>query len=460
MAGTSPAMTNYRLNLNSSDPSSAGTANRDAVDAQRWLADADRDALTVLAASADAVVESEIVADHRNAMQVGRPIADQHGALDRRAKLAVVDAVSLGALKDVFARCDIDLAAAEIGGVDTVLDRGDYLAGFVRSCEHVSIGHAWHRHMGKALAPAVSGRLHAHQPRILAILHIADEYAVFDQHGAITWRAFVIDRQRAAALRNGAVVDHGDAFGGDALSHQPSEGRGLLPVEIAFEAMTDGFVQHHAGPAGAEHHVHFAGGRRNGFEIDQGLAHGIVDRALPCLGSNEPIIAFAAAIAVASGLLAIAIANHDRDADAHHRPYVAIGFTVAAQDFDRLPGGRETCGHLAHARIFGARIGIDRLQEPGLVFERGAREWTVVAVELDIAARRRCSVVAGIAAFDRTHRVRSALDRGFGNIGSMRVADRFVLDRAQPEALRGVVGGLLQSPIVKSQRFRLPVFKE
>src|SRR6266571_2806745 len=89
MAGTSPAMTNYRLNLNSSDPSSAGTANRDAVDAQRWLADADRDALTVLAASADAVVESEIVADHRNAMQVGRPIADQHGALDRRGGVAV-----------------------------------------------------------------------------------------------------------------------------------------------------------------------------------------------------------------------------------------------------------------------------------------------------------------------------------------------------------------------------------
>src|SRR6266566_4359435 len=187
MAGTSPAMTNYPLNLNSSDPSSAGPANRDAVDAQRWLADADRHALTVLAASADAVIELKIVADHRNAVQVGRPIADQHGAFDRRAKLAVLDPVSFGALKDVFARCDIDLAAAEIAGIDAVLDRGDDLGGFVRSRQHVSIGHARHRHMGKALAPAVPGRLHAHQPRILAILHITNENTVFDQEGAIAW---------------------------------------------------------------------------------------------------------------------------------------------------------------------------------------------------------------------------------------------------------------------------------
>ena len=42
----------------------------------------------------------------------------------------------------------------------------------------------------------------------------------------------------------------------------------------------------------------------------------------------------------------------------------------------------------------------------------------------------------------------------------MRIADRLVLDRAQPEALRGVVGRLLQAAIVEQQRLRLAVFEK
>ena len=42
----------------------------------------------------------------------------------------------------------------------------------------------------------------------------------------------------------------------------------------------------------------------------------------------------------------------------------------------------------------------------------------------------------------------------------MRVADRVVLDRAQAEALRGVVGRLLEPAIVEHQRFGLAVFEE
>src|SRR5271155_2088122 len=97
------------------DSASAGSTDRNAVDAQGRLADADRHALAVLAAGADAVVERKIVADHGDAVQVGRSVADQHGALDRCADLAVLDAIGLGALEHVFARSDVDLAAAEIG---------------------------------------------------------------------------------------------------------------------------------------------------------------------------------------------------------------------------------------------------------------------------------------------------------------------------------------------------------
>src|SRR5690349_25116393 len=91
----------------------ACSSDRDLLHPQRRLADADRHALAVLAAGADAGIEREIVAHHGNAMQIGRSVADQHRALERRADLAVLDLIGLGALEDVFARGDVDLSAAE-----------------------------------------------------------------------------------------------------------------------------------------------------------------------------------------------------------------------------------------------------------------------------------------------------------------------------------------------------------
>ena len=42
----------------------------------------------------------------------------------------------------------------------------------------------------------------------------------------------------------------------------------------------------------------------------------------------------------------------------------------------------------------------------------------------------------------------------------MGIADRLVLDRAQAETLRGVVGRLLEAAVVERQHFGLPVFEE
>src|SRR5712671_6877928 len=82
--------------------SAAGSAHRDAVHPQRGLADADRDALAVLAAGADSGIERQVIAHHGDAVKIGRAVADQHGALDPRADLAVLDFVGLGTLEDIF----------------------------------------------------------------------------------------------------------------------------------------------------------------------------------------------------------------------------------------------------------------------------------------------------------------------------------------------------------------------
>ena len=241
---------------------------------------------------------------------------------------------------------------------------------------------------------------------------------------------------------------------------RPGEGGGLLAVEIAFEPVADGLVQHDARPAGAEHHVHFAGRRRHRLQIDQRLAHRFVDRVLPLVGDDEAFIAFAAAIAGAAGFLPVAVAGHDRDIDPHQRPDVAIGLAVAADDLHGLPGGAEADGNLADARVLGPRIGVDGLQQPHLGVEGGRRQRAVLAIELDVGARRRAGIVAGIAALDGAHGVGGPRNRLLRNVRGMRIADRLVLDGAQTEPLRGVVGRLLQPAVVEHQHFGLAVFEE
>src|ERR1044071_5117247 len=49
-------------------------------------------------------------------------------------------------------------------------------------------------------------------------------------------------------------------------------------------ATADVFMQQEAGPARTQHHRHFAGGGGDGGEVDQRLAQGFVDGALPVGG--------------------------------------------------------------------------------------------------------------------------------------------------------------------------------
>ena len=232
---------------------------------------------------------------------------------------------------------------------------------------------------------------------------------------------------------DGAVVDHGDALGRDLLAHQAGEGRGFLAVEIAFEPVADRLVQHDAGPAGAEHHIHFAGRSGHRVEIDQRLAHGVVGGVAPRLGLDEALIALAPAIAVAAAFLPVALAGDDRDIDPHQRADVAIALAVGAQDFDHLPGGGEAGRDLPHARVLVAHIGVDLCQQFDLGLEARRVQRIVVAIEPDIGVRRRRGEVAAIAAAHRAHRVGGAHQRRLRDVGGMRIADRSSLTARRPK---------------------------
>src|SRR5580765_2808890 len=65
----------------------SGATNRQPIHLQRRNAYAYRDSLTIFAAGAHAFVEFQVIADHADAGQDIRTVADQRGAFDRRSNL-------------------------------------------------------------------------------------------------------------------------------------------------------------------------------------------------------------------------------------------------------------------------------------------------------------------------------------------------------------------------------------
>src|ERR1700674_6130109 len=90
-----------------------GAADGQAVNFNRWDAAADGNSLSIFAAGADAFIEFQIVADHRNPRQHIGSIADQGCALDRGGNLSVFDEIRFRRRENKFAVRDVDLSATE-----------------------------------------------------------------------------------------------------------------------------------------------------------------------------------------------------------------------------------------------------------------------------------------------------------------------------------------------------------
>ena len=78
--------------------------------------------MALLAAGSDPEVQLQVISHHGDFFQNLWPAADQGGSFQGFANLAVLDPVGLGTGKDEFAVGDVDLAAAETGGIDAILD--------------------------------------------------------------------------------------------------------------------------------------------------------------------------------------------------------------------------------------------------------------------------------------------------------------------------------------------------
>ena len=65
----------------------------------------------------------------------------------------------------------------------------------------------------------IPGCLHAHQTCIQAILHIAHQLAIFDEHIIARGRAFIIDVNRAPTVFDRAIIDNRNARRGHLFPH-------------------------------------------------------------------------------------------------------------------------------------------------------------------------------------------------------------------------------------------------
>ncbi len=233
--------------------------------------------------------------------------------------------------------------------------------------------------MGIAFAPAVAGRFDAHQARIHGVLHIAFENTVLDQHIALAGVALVVHIERAPAVRQGAVIQHGDPFCRHALTDATGKCAGPLAVEVALQAVANGFMQQNTGPAGAEHHGHFTGRRRTRLQIGQRGFH----RLIHVLRNDGFVKIGQAETPAATGRPDFAPAllfGDDGHTQPHERAHIGRQRAIGARHHHHIVFTGQPGHDLRHARIFGPGQLFHFLQQLdlGRAVERGNRVQSLV----------------------------------------------------------------------------------
>src|SRR4029450_9005183 len=102
------------------------------------------------------------------------------------------------------------------------------------------------------LAAAIASRGHTHQASIQAVLQVAAQDTVFNQHRTPCGRPLVIHIERTAPTWNRPVIDHCAQLRGHLLPNATTKCRDALAVKITFQPMSNSFMEQDTRPAGAE----------------------------------------------------------------------------------------------------------------------------------------------------------------------------------------------------------------
>src|SRR5262245_47560482 len=118
-----------------------------------------------------------------------------------------------------------------------------------------------------ALAAPIAGRGYTHQTSIQAVLQIATQDTIFDQHRTPCGHPLVIHIERAAPAWNRPVIDDCAQLRGHLLSNATAECRDPFAVKVTLQAVSNSFMEQNTRPTGAEDNIHGTRWCLNGVEI-------------------------------------------------------------------------------------------------------------------------------------------------------------------------------------------------
>jgi hypothetical protein len=194
------------------------------------------------------------------------------------------------------------------------------------------------------------------------------------KHIALAGVALIVHVQRAAAIGDGAVVQHRHTLGRHPLPDATGKGARALAVEVAFQSVAHCFVQQDAGPARPEHHGHFAGWRCPGLQVAQRRLH----RLVHILGHQRVVEigqAKAPATAGRAHFAAAFLLGNDRQAQPHQGPHIGGQGAVGSRHHHHVVFHRQASHHLHDAPVLGLGQTLDLFEQGHLggAVQRGDR---------------------------------------------------------------------------------------
>jgi hypothetical protein len=331
------------------------------------------------------------------------------------------------------------------------LDAPQYLFGLMGAGEEDGVRHSRHGRAGEALAPPVAAGREAIVLGAQAVVHVPGERPVLDEDRPAGLVPFVVDVDRAAALEERGVVDHGAEIARDARPDLAGVVARALAVEIGLQAVAHRFVEQDAAVARSQDDLHLPGRRLVRVEHRDRLARRLASVPLGALAFEVP--ERGAPAAAARSLLTLAVSLGDgADAEAKERLDVPRHGAVAGDDQDLADLLREAGLDLQDEGVVGMAGRRGPLEEAALL---GAGDVEGDALEV-VAARRLAEDgvhrEGGTAPVrDLRGRLRGALHRVPVEAFDVGVSGGVALLHAHAEAHRDPARDRLQDPLVEDE---------
>ncbi len=236
------------------------------------------------------------------------------------------------------------------------------------------------------------------------------------------------------------------------MAHLTAENRRAATVEVAFQTVTDRFMEQHARPARAQHDRQRAGRCRHRAEVHQRHAHRFSRPGFSTYFAvgilHKPLVAETAA-AAAGAALALAVFFHlYAHGKAHQRAHVSRQRTVRRRHQNQFIDAGQARAYFLDALVGGARGVIDTAQNIELFFTAHALQRIERGIERRIIySAQGLNAPFALLAHDAARGLRALLQRQQANLIGVSEAGFLAADGAYANALVDIVRAVFDDTV-------------